>query len=724
MKNKRFLSVLSAGLLGLVLTACGGGSTIDPVDPVDPVDPLPDEHCTLSMSVNYDKSTGLTFNESVDYSTPAGTKIKQGDLKPVWKAVSDQLDFTINDVTDSSGKATDYFKNNWLTNQFADIAVGNVTDISSYGTSSGTILDLNEYMDYLPNFKAFLEANPIVKVSIESTSYKDTSKSAIYYAPYFDGFDDVEKYTLVRADFVRKILDEENVDWDTNTGLVTKSSYKGMGKTNYEVSVPESMESDGTKTITKKSTDKNIIELQNELIDAGKADAKSLVAQFRQYISDRYGSQYATKSDLFLGVDASYDADEMIALMRIVKASPKALTGNAETNMIAFVPREYNNSRISDLYRWGAQMWGIKGLESRKGYLYVGADGKIHDARGEEDVTELLEYLNELYDEGLIAKDFETKASNGATDGKFASAIFNGNGATVEEKTYCGFMEYDYSQSQGAWNDKAGSKAVEGYDFRPIINAVAEWKESYDEKTGTYKTKWMQFTESWRSVKTEGWCINASIVKDEVKLAKALKLFDFFYSEEGQALYTAGPVSEGYYTEIVNGVPQLSEETLAQFHDTTIGKDNYTNYFRKYVGAGLNIGSVKNYGVEVQCTNANAVDGCNIVAHALEVGTFKHVELDFTDNGFYTITPSSFNLSAGESTQLSTLESAGLGNIHTNSSTSNYNIWNKYVMYGFGGTTSTGEVLYTKSGYLTYINETLNLKKAVTIYNDAYDLMK
>ncbi len=728
MKNKRFLSVLSAGLLGLVLTACGGGSTVDPTptpdpDPVEPDTPdvpdLPDEHCTLSMSVNYDKTTGLSYNEDTDYSTPNGTKIKKGDLKPVWASVSKQLDFTIDDVTDSSGKATDYFKNNWKTNQYADITVGNVTDISSYGTETGTILDLNEYMDYLPNFKAFLEANPIVKVSIETTSYKDSSKSAIYYAPYFDGFDDVEKYTLVRADFVRKILDEENVEWDTNTGLLTNASYKGLeGDTSFEASVPASMESLETKTISKKSGVENIITQQNKLIEAGKADAKTLVAQFRQYISDKYGSQYATKSDLFLGVDASYDADEMIALMRIVKASPKALTGDASTEMIAFVPREYNNSRLSDLYRWGASLWGVRGLESRKGYLYVGADGQIHDARGESDTVELISNLNALYNEGLILQNLETKAQYGITDGKFAAGLFNGNGTSNENGKWCGFMEYDYSQSQGAWNDKAGSKALEGYDFRPIVNAFAQWD---DKESGS---TWMQFTESWRSVKTEGWCINSAIVKDEAKLAKALKLFDFFYSDEGQALYTAGPKDEGYYTEIVDGVPQLSEATLAQFHDTSIGKDNYTNYFRKYVGAGLNIGSVKNYGVEVQCTNAKAVAGCNIVAHALKVGTFKHTELEFTDEPFYTITPSSFNLAAGESTQIAALESAGLNNIHTNSSTSNFNIWNKYVMYGFGGTTSTGEALKSKEAYLTWVNDELSLKKEVKIYNDAYELMK
>ncbi len=720
MKSKRFLSVLGLTLCSLVLAGCGGDPVVpDPVDP-DPVEPDPvEEHCTLSMSVNYDKSTGLKYNQDVDYETPNGTKIKKGDFKPVWQAVQKELDFTIDDVTDSSGKAVDYFKNNWLTNQFADIAVGNVSVISQYGTQSGTILDLKEYVDSgkLPNFKTFLDENPIVKVSIETTSYKDSSKNAIYYAPYFDGFNDVEKYTLLRADFVEKLLDSDfdSVEWDTDSNIWKTNKYTAQVKDNsYSVTVPESMDSEKTKTISKTATT-NIVEQQNALSQSERT-SKVMVKQFRDYLTAKYGTQYSKLSDIFLGVDACYDADEMVALMRLVRVSPYALTGNKNTEMVVFVPREYNNSRIADMYRWAGQLWGVRGVESRSGYLYVGEDGLIHDARGEEDITDLLENLNCLYQEGLIATNLHQQSNYGTTDGKLANALLVGNGKEVDGgKTYCGFMMYDYSQSQGALNDKPASKAVEGYNLRPIINAVADWKDD-----GNY----FQFTESWRSVKTEGWCINASIVNDEAKLTKALKLFDYFYSAEGQALYTCGPKSEGYYTDIVDGTPTLSAKTLEQFHDSSLGKDNYTNYFRQFVGAGLNIGSVKNYGVEAQCTSANAKYGVDVVAHALKVGTFKHTELKFTDDPFYTITPSTFNLSSGNATTVQTLESAGLNKINSNSKTTEWNIWDDYVVSGFGGTASDGTALKSKSGYLTYYNNELQLTKLVKIYNDAYELMK
>ncbi len=570
----------------------------------------------------------------------------------------------------------------------------------------------------MPNFKEFLENNPIVKTSISTTSYKDNKKTAIYYAPYFDGFDDIERYTLLRADFVRKLLDSDinSVEWDTDNTIWTTNKYKSQVEdSSYSVTVPESMESDKTKTVSKKATT-NIIDQQNALAQSDRT-SKVMVKQFRDYLTEKYGSQYKTLSDIFLGVDACYDADEMVALMRVVKVSPKALTGKDNAVMVPFTPREYTNDRTSDLYRWAAQLWGVRGLESRNGYLYIGKDAngetKVFDARGESDTADLLENLNALYSEGLIAELTHAKGSYGDANGKLASALLTGNGTLSNGKTYCGFMMYDYSQSQGALNDKDASKAVEGYDFRPIINAVSEWEDG----------QYFQFTESWRSVKTEGWCINASIVKDEVKLNKALKLFDYLYSEEGQALYTCGPQSEGYYTEIVAGVPQLSEKTIEQFHDSKIGGDSYTNYFRKFVGAGLNNGSVKNYGVEMQCTSANALNGVKIVAKALEVGTFKHVEMEFTEDPFYTITPSTFNLTSGQATQVQDLEKGGLNTINSgkNSGTA-WNIWDNYVIYGFGGSTST-ETLYSKEGYLKWINETLKLNQLVGIYTDAYELM-
>lgn len=678
-------------------------------------DPLPTEGVTLKLSVNYDKNTGMKYTQDDVYKTPAGTEVRSGDFKPVWKELQKRLDFTIDDVTIVGDKAVNQFKNNWDTDRYADLACGNVSDIvkSSVAGSNESLLDLSQYLEQMPNFAAFLEENPIVKLSITTSKHGDPSKSAIYYLPYFDGFNDLEKMTLVRADYVRKILDEDLQEVDKASKDWAEASYQPtVSDATYSVEVPKSLDSNETKTVTKAQVE-NIITQQNNATDKS---GYALVRQLRDYVDARYGTQFAKRSDLFLGVDSCYDADEMVALMRVVRNSPELLTGDADIEMVPFVPREYNNQRIADLYRWAGQLWGVRGVESRSGYLYIDAQGKVQDARGDVAITEMVENLNDLYKEGLILQNFQAKEGYGTTNGKFAEAIIVGG-----NEKYSGFMEYDYSQTQGVWNDKPGSKKIAGYDFRPILGGVAKWNDGDD------STNYFHFTESWRSVKSQGWVLNAALAQDETKLAKALELADYFYSVEGHNLNSYGPESEGYTQGTIDyqgkEVPKFTQAALDQLNDSNIGGGSYTNYLRYYVGATLPVGYVKEQGMEYQCTSENSKNGLTIINKAIEVGTYKHVECAITENPFYTIVPSAFSLDDNQATQLAILEdNAKLGRINSQNSTSAYNMWDNYVMYGFGGTAQTGK-LETAEEYLALINTTYKLTDVVKIYNDAYKIM-
>ena len=676
---------------------------------------------TLKLSVNYNRSTGMKYDQDTDYVTPNGTVIKKGDFKPVWQEVQRRLNLIIDDVTDfSTNNAASALKNQWQDNQFADVACGNISDIVEYSVlgEKETILDISQYLKYMPNFSKFLEENPSVKLSITTAKHGSAVDTAIYYLPYFDGYNDFEKVTLLRADYVRKILDADyDATKDAAAGKWVGGVYQPECEAgSYTVEVPKGLEESGTKIITKAAVT-NIVAQQNALAEADRTGAK-MVKQLRDYIDARYGNQYAKRSDLFLGVDASYDADEMIALMRVVRNSPELLTGNAAIEMIPFVPREYNNQRIADMYRWAGQLWGVRGVESRTGYLYIDAAGKIQDARGDEEIADMLENLNKLYKEGLILQNFQTKEGYGQTSGKFAETLIVGG-----NDKYSGFMEYDYSQTQGVWNDKAGSKAIEGYDFRPVLGAVANWDDG-DEKTGYF-----HFTESWRSVKTQGWCINAALAEkgNEAKLARALTLVDYFYGEEGHALNSYGPESEGYTEGTINyqgrQVPKFTAKALEQLNDSAIGKGSYTDYLRKFVGATLPVGYIKEQGMEYQCTSANSKNGLTIINKAIEEGTYKHVEVSAQENPFFTIVPSAFALSGGQAEEKAALESKDkLGSMNSNGSTEAWNIWDDYVMHGFGGTKGT-ETLETKEQYLALINTTWELAKLVKIYQDAYDIM-
>jgi hypothetical protein len=641
------------------------------------------KNVSLSMSVNYDKNTGMKYTGDTDYTTPSGKNVKKGDFKPVYQQLQSDLNFTITDVTSTTDKAVNDFKSYWGSTLTADIACGNVSDIVDKSVKGNeTILDLAEYLNKMPNFTKFLQQNPSVLTSILTTKNPTAgsdSSVGIYYLPYFDGYDDLEKMTMLRADYVRKLLDGDynEADWDTDSTIWTDSKYQPTITEAYSVKTPVSLTSNETKTITKSidGNGSNIIAQQNALA-AGERTSAKMVKQFRDYIDARYGNQYEKRSDLFLGVDASYDADEMIALMRLVKVSPYGLTGSHDSVMVSFVPREYNNQRIADLYRWAGHLWGVRGMESRSGYLYVGKDGKIHDARGDEATANMLNYLNEIYGEGLILQDFESSTGYGVSNGKFAENIVVDKGST---QTYHGFMEYDYAQTQGVWNDKS---TVDGYDFRPILNAEAKW----DDGEGT---TYYQFTESWRSVKTQAWCLNADLKNDQDKLEKALAVVDYFFSDAGHNLNSFGPESMGYTSGTIDyqgkEIPAFTQAALDQLNDTAIGGGSYTNYLRKYVGATLPIGYVKEQGMEYQATSEKAKYGLSIINKAIEVGTFKHVKLDSVEDGydFFKIVPSSFMLSTSQVEVKTNLEGdTTLGSINSSNSTTKYCIWDKIVMNG------------------------------------------
>ena len=81
---------------------------------------------------------------------------------------------------------------------------GTAAKLSEAG-ESGLVVNIADYLDQMPNFKAYLDANPIVKLSITG----NTDTGAIYFSPYFDGVNDIERMPLMRVDWVKKLLDGE-----------------------------------------------------------------------------------------------------------------------------------------------------------------------------------------------------------------------------------------------------------------------------------------------------------------------------------------------------------------------------------------------------------------------------------------------------------------------------------------------------------------------------------
>jgi putative aldouronate transport system substrate-binding protein len=155
----------------------------------------------------------------------------------------------------------------------------------------------------------------------------------------------------------------------------------------------------------------------------------------------------------------------------------------------------------------------------------------------------------------------------------------------------------------------------------------------------------MRFTESWRSVKTDGWAISkAGIGDDQNKLYAALKLIDYAYSAEGQILMSYGPdafiktnADGSYVTFNFNGqpMPVISDATYTELWEKASG--NYTNYARQFLGSTLSF--AKSQAFEYQCTHEVGKEGAGYISNAIALGTIKHPELALAENPWYTSMP-------------------------------------------------------------------------------------
>ena len=578
----------------------------------------------LRIAAGYNsKKTGLSFDAETagEGITLAGVTYHAGDLKPTWVEVENLLKIKIEDKYQGNS-ATNEFKFWQERLDEVDLVSGNATALNEYG-AKGSLVNIAEYLDYMPNFKAYLEANPIVRLSITGS----TSEGAIYFAPYFDGVNDIERMPLMRTDWVVKLLDGEGEFKAEKSGTLKAAAYEPYMPTSGKVSI-DTPNAEGTAVIKlTKDYDKagNIVAKMNEALKAGAVDGVKAVNMLRTYIDQAYGGYYGTtRSNLFIGQDAAWDVDEMVALLRCVVANAHTLNGT-DTIQGLFSREDSNLQRQVDLYRFAGTLFGVRGLESRQDFLYVDTDGKLKDARSEVATYEALDRLRAMAVEGLISQSF-IEAS-----GESSSTMLQND---------LGFMSYDYNQTQTILN-KTKLQNEEGEKYMAVMVPVARWYDGTD-PNGVY----MRFTESWRSVKTDAWAISkAGVGDDQDKLFAALKLFDYVFSEKGQILMSYGPdafiktnADGSYVTFNFNGkqMPVIADETYELLWKLASG--NYTNFARFYLGSTLSF--VKSQAFEYQCTHEIGKEGAGKISTAIGLGTIKHPELAVDKaNMWYTSVP-------------------------------------------------------------------------------------
>ena len=573
----------------------------------------------LRMATGYNNAkTGLFFNAEVageGITLADGVTYHSGDLKPTWVEVQNVLGVTFEDKYqgNSAAKEFEYWKDRLSE---VDMVSGTAVLLSEYG-ETGALVNIAEYLDKMPNFKAYLEENPIVRLSITG----NTTTGAIYFSPYFDGVNDIERMPLMRTDWVQKLLDGEGAfeaPACNNTAEPAYAPYMPLeGTVDVDVVTP-----DGTavETITKNyDAAGNIVAKMNE---AGSMSGVEAVNMLRSYIDQAYDGYYGTsRSDLFIGQNAAWDADELVALLRCVVANPQTLNGTDSVQGL-FSREDNNNQRRVDMFRFAGILFGVRGLESRQDYLYVGEDGMLYDARQMPETYEALENMNAMVQEGLISKAFVDMSEEST-------------------KTYLqndlGFMHYDYNQTQTVYN---ATVLNDGEKYMAVMVPVAHWYDGTDED-GVY----MRFTESWRSVKTDGWGISKAGVGDDAnKLNAALALIDYAYSDKGMILMSYGPDAfiktnddGSYVTFHFNGkeMPVIADATYDELWEKASG--NYTNYARQYLGSTLSF--AKSQAFEYQCTHQVGKEGAGHISNAIALGTIKHPQLAVTENPWYTSVP-------------------------------------------------------------------------------------
>lgn len=577
----------------------------------------------LRMATGYNTDeTGLFFvaktlekyNGTVTLAD--GKSYQAGDLKPTWVAVEEKLGMKF--VDKYSGKSAKDEYNNWKDQLDQVDMLSGTAALLSEGGIAGQFINLADHLDEMPNFKAYLQANPIVRLSITA----DVETGAMYFSPYFDGVNDIERMPLMRTDWVEKLLNGPGKFEASSSDSVKTGIYTPYMPTSGKVPVDVVKKDGSAVEKINKDYDKagNIVQKMNEASSLNGVDAVNML---RDYIDQAYDGYYGeNRADLFVGQNAAWDADELVALLRCVVANSATLNKDGKKVAGLFSREEAKNQRRVDMFRFAGHLFGVRGLESRQDYLYVGNDGKLHDARQDEDTYKAMDRMNAMAQEGLISSEFLTltDADKGTT-----SADYLANDA--------GFMHYDYNQTQTAYNQtKLNQDGDTGEKYMAAMVPVARWNDGTGEQ-------YFRFTESWRSVKTDGWAISKSGVGDNKdKLNAALQLIDYAYSEEGQILMSYGPEAfRGTGTFNFNGkdMPVISDKTYEELWAKESG--NYTNYARKFLGSTLTF--AKSQAFEFQCTTPEGKEGAGFISVAIAKGTIKHPELAITDNKWYTSVP-------------------------------------------------------------------------------------
>jgi len=650
MKKQKIALLGIAALSVVALASCGGDAakTNNPKTPTTPKTNTPTVNPTgqksvvddftsldityaadtkgLDLAIHYNGAQGMTYRGETGIVNPVDNEsYNKGKILPVWKEYSNTIKSEFREANNYSSTTdaallTQFDTANFVSatdsSKIVDVVMGDVKGINNLG-KAGKLVDLSKELDNMPYFKYFLEHNPSIKASI-------TSNGGIYYTPYFDGYNAIERMFLMDTTMIKNLLDSADGAGDTaqsgknaaaNTLQANKYTPFIDKDYNYSADTTVKISKDGKlQEITIKKTD-NIIKQQNNLLKDG-CTGKQLLDQFKAYLKAAFGSNYKKLSDIFASESAAYNTDEMVALMRVVKANPGVATGgDADAEIEIMVPRQAANNRVDNMADL-MEIFGV-GMDSETSLYFFDGAGKINDAASLVSTYDAVERLSQLYDEGLILPNFWL---SNPTQKNYLGQYF---GKTTDNPGY-GFMMYDYSASTTAMDSKdtdgigtddatrkGAFKDTKMEGFTPVLPPLTYWttkevtEAAANAHLGTAEDRavkeLIRYSDSNRALKSSSWAIPEATDNKE----KALQLLDFLYSKRGQMINDFGP--ETYWESKTQlgtyggkATPKFSEKLKEYFTQSSL---DFWTFMRGNIGATMGIGYVRSASINYLATN-------------------------------------------------------------------------------------------------------------------------
>lgn len=553
---------------------------------------------------------------------PDGKSYTSDSLKPAWAALETKLNLdVVENWSVKSNKVTTAMKDTTETGKLSarDIITDGAKTIND---NSELFLDLSNYLDEMPNYKKFLDENPIVRLSLTG----NTETGAMYVAPYFDGYNDIEKYDMFKTNWVKALLDN-TAGGDTTTTYKSHIETKNAAnKTNLDAThasiaayigqkghwSADILDKDGKKladgitvnydkaleAATNESAplgaaikaaagvvydgdSGNIVDFMNFAINLseGNVTGAKLLTMLQEYIKVAYyktgtDTPFYTQagyklSDVFAGNSAAWDVDLYAALGRCLVTNPSLLKSGKAGNTIG----GDKATPLSNLYLVAARQSNMQRVVDMTGFV-----GELYGLRGIEGYN-IYTYLDANGDVQDVRGDYESyNAFNEFSKFYDEGLVFVGGASKDAQVTYyvensvevLSYHDYVNTQTPAGFQLEgvvSGEYDIEDdYYFTPIITPVSKWNtsSSYDPETYEPKdTEIMRMINSWRSVKDTGFAVPVEAVKNNPeKLAAVLAFIDYLFSEDGQITMTYGPKADD--ANSTNGFWYNPEATAAQ----------------------------------------------------------------------------------------------------------------------------------------------------------------